>query len=72
MSLIQLQAATFKHALHSFPLEWFIGLLCAFFIASKTSKYFAFRIAKPTADLSCWSVLPLHIPSSVRLHRPRK
>ena len=23
------QAATFKHALHSFPLEWFIGLLCA-------------------------------------------
>lgn len=43
-----LQAATFKHALHSFPLEWFIGLLCAFFIASKTSKYFAFRIAKPT------------------------
>ena len=43
-----LQAATFKHALHSFPLEWFIGLLCAFFIASKTSKYFAFRVAKPT------------------------
>ena len=42
------QAATFKHALHSFPLEWFIGLLCAFFIASKTSKYFAFRVAKPT------------------------
>ena len=43
-----LQAATFKHALHSFPLEWFIGLLCTFFIASKTSKYFAFRVAKPT------------------------
>ena len=43
-----LQAATFKHALHSFPLEWFIGLLCAFFIASKTSKYFAFRVAKST------------------------
>ena len=42
-----LQAATFKHALHSFPLEWFIGLLCAFFIASRTSKYFAFRVAKP-------------------------
>ena len=39
-----LQAATFSHALHSFPLEWFI----AFFIASKTSKYFAFRVAKPT------------------------
>ena len=44
----ELQAATFKHALHSFPLEWFIGLLCAFFIASKTSKYFAFRVAKST------------------------
>ena len=43
-----LQAATFTHALHSFPLEWFIGLLCAFFIAGKTSKYFAFRVAKPT------------------------
>ena len=43
-----LQADTFKHALHSFPLEWFIGLVCAFFIASKTSKYFAFRVAKPT------------------------
>ena len=110
-----------------FPLEWFIGLLCAFFIASRTSKYFAFRVAKPTdrpifiilciqtftvctmvplmsllgtiessvnhfkpdfylapdhlsefhyglptADLSCWSVLPLHIPSPVRLHQPRK
>lgn len=44
----ELQAVTFKHALHSFPLEWFIGLLCAFFIASKTSKYFAFRVAKLT------------------------
>ena len=43
-----LQATTFSHALHSFPLEWFIGFLCAFFIASKTSKYFAFRVAKPT------------------------
>ena len=51
-----LQAATFKHALHSFPLEWFIGLLCAFFIASKTSKYFAFRIAKPT-DRSIFIIL---------------
>jgi len=46
-----LQAATFSHALHSFPLEWFIGFLCAFFIASKTSKYFAFRVAKPTDRL---------------------
>ena len=33
----ELQAATSKHALHSFPLEWFIGLLCVFFITSKTS-----------------------------------
>ena len=42
-----LQAATFGHALHSFPLEWLIGFLCAFFIASKSSKYFAFRVARP-------------------------
>ena len=25
----------------------------------------------PTADFGCWSVLPLHIPSPVRLHQPR-
>lgn len=31
-----------------------------------------FHYGLPTADLSCWSVLPLHIPSSVRLHQPRK
>ena len=123
----ELQAATFKHALHSFPLEWFIGLLCAFFIASKNVQilriprgkinwptnlhhplhpdlhslyngaayepawnhriirnhfkpdfYLApdhlskFHYGLPTADLSCWSVLPLHIPSPVRLHQPRK
>ena len=26
----------------------------------------------PTATLGCWSVLPLHIPSPVCLHQPRK
>lgn len=31
-----------------------------------------FHYGLPTADLSCWSVLPLHIPSPVRLHQPRK
>ena len=66
-----LQAATFKHALHSFPLEWFIGLLCAFFIASKTSKYFAFRVAKSTdrpifiilciQTFTVCTMVPLHI-----------
>ena len=78
----ELQAATFKHALHSFPLEWFIGLLCAFFIATKTSKYFAFRVAKPTDRpifiilciqiFTVCTMVPLHIPSPVRLHQPRK
>ena len=58
-----LQAATFSHALHSFPLEWFIGFLCAFFIASKTSKYFAFRVAKPTDPPD------LHHPLHPDLHR---
>ena len=77
-----LQAATFKHALHSFPLEWFIGLLCAFFIASKMSKYFAFRVAKSTdrpifiilciQTFTVCTMVPLHIPSPVRFHQPRK
>ncbi|QNM02461.1 hypothetical protein DXC11_17275 [Firmicutes bacterium OM08-11AC] len=78
----ELQAATSKHALHSFPLEWFIGLLCVFFIASKTSKYFAFRVAKSTdrpifiilciQTFTVCTMVPLHIPSPVRFHQPRK
>lgn len=42
-----LQYITFLHAAFSFPLEWLFGILCAYFIASRTSKYFAFKVAKP-------------------------
>ena len=42
-----LQYGTFVHAAISFPLEWLIGFLCAFFIASRTAKYLALRIALP-------------------------
>ena len=67
-----LQAATFKHALHSFPLEWFIRnhFKPDFYLAPDHLSKFHYGL--PTADLSCWSVLPLHIPSPVRLHQPRK
>lgn len=34
-------------AAHSFPLEWLIGFLCAFFMAGRTAKYFAFKIILP-------------------------
>jgi hypothetical protein len=39
--------ATFRDALPGFPLEFLVGFLCAFFIASKTSTYLAFRIVTP-------------------------
>lgn len=42
-----LQYRTFALAAHSFPLEWLIGFLCAFFIASRTAKHFAFKVARP-------------------------
>ncbi len=42
-----LQYSTFLHAARSFPLEWLIGFLCAFFIASRTAKHFAFKVAQP-------------------------
>ena len=42
-----LQYNTFLHAAFSFPLEWLFGFLCAYFIASHTSKYFAFKVAQP-------------------------
>ena len=68
--------------LEFFLLEWFIGLLCAFFIANKTSKYFAFRVAKSTdrpifiilciQTFTVCTMVPLHIPSPVRFHQPRK
>jgi hypothetical protein len=57
----ELQAATSKHALHSFPLEWFIGLLCAFFIASKC----------PNTSHSAWQnqlTANLHHPLHPDLH----
>ena len=42
-----LQYSTFLHAFFSFPLEWLFGFLCAFFIASRTAKLFAFKVAQP-------------------------
>ena len=42
-----LKYTTFSHAAHSFPAEWLIGFLFAYFIAGKTSKYFAFMVAQP-------------------------
>lgn len=38
-----------EYATHSFLLEWLVGFLCVFFIASRTSKHFAFKIVK-TSD----------------------
>ena len=51
-----LQYATFGMAAHSFPLEWFIGFLLAFFVASRTSKHFAFKVAQP-ADRPIFKIL---------------
>ena len=31
---------------HTFPIEWAIGFVCAFFIASRTAKHFAFKVAR--------------------------
>ncbi len=42
-----LQYSTFLHAAFSFPLEWLFGFLCASFIASRTAKHFAFKVAQP-------------------------
>ena len=39
--------ASFAHAARSFPLEWAIGFLCAYFIAGRVSKRFAFKVATP-------------------------
>lgn len=40
--------ASFAHAAHSFLPEWAIGFLCAYFIAGRVSKHFAFKVARPT------------------------
>lgn len=42
-----LKYTTFAYAAHSFPLEWMIGFLFAFFLASRTSRRFAFKVAHP-------------------------
>lgn len=42
-----LTGTTFAHAVHSFPLEWLIGFLCAYFIAGRVAKYFAFKVVQP-------------------------
>ncbi|MFR7830490.1 MAG: hypothetical protein ACLU3F_03245 [Blautia wexlerae] len=53
-----LQAATFSHALHSFPLEWFIGFL---WHSSSPAKHpnntFAFRVAKPAGPPDLFIIL---------------
>ncbi|MGN1030583.1 MAG: hypothetical protein ACI4PQ_03170 [Butyricicoccaceae bacterium] len=39
---------TFGIALRSFPPEWLFGLLCAWFIAGRTAKHLAFKVARPS------------------------
>ena len=51
-----LQYSTFGIAAHSFPLEWLIGFLLAFFVASRTAKHFAFKVAQP-ADRPIFKIL---------------
>lgn len=43
-----LQYSTFGMAARSFPLEWFIGFLLAFFVASRAAKHCAFKVAQPS------------------------
>ena len=42
-----LKYATFIYAARSFPLEWAIGFLFAYFIAGRVSKHCAFKVACP-------------------------
>ena len=37
----------FLYAAHSFPFEWLIGFLLAFFIVGKAAKQLAFKVAQP-------------------------
>ncbi len=39
--------STFKDALQFFPLDFIVAFICAFFIASRTANYLAFRIVTP-------------------------
>lgn len=39
--------ATFGRAARMFPLEWLAGLICAWFIAGRVAKHFAFQVARP-------------------------
>ena len=39
--------SAFARALHSFPLEWGLGFVFAYFIAGRVSKQLAFRVAHP-------------------------
>lgn len=43
-----LQYSAFGMAAHSFPMEWLVGFLLAFFVASRTAKHFAFKVAQPS------------------------
>lgn len=42
-----LTGSVFVHAAHSFPLEWLIGFLLAFFPVSAAAPQLAFRVAQP-------------------------
>ena len=42
-----LKYSTFVYAAHSFLPEWIIGFILAFFIAGRTAKHLAFKIATP-------------------------
>ncbi|MGN1098304.1 MAG: DUF2798 domain-containing protein [Clostridia bacterium] len=41
-----LKYSSFVSAARTFPLEWIAGFIFAFFIAPKTARYFAFKVAK--------------------------
>ena len=56
----ELQAATFKHALHSFPLEWFIGF----------SVHSSLPAKRPNTSHSAWQNQLTDQSSSSSASRP--
>lgn len=55
-----LEYASFVQAARTFPLEWLIGFLLAFFVANKTAKHFAFHVVTP-ADRKIFVILSIQI-----------
>ena len=53
-----LEYASFVQAARTFPLEWLIGFLLAFFAANKTAKHFAFHVVTP-ADRKIFVILSI-------------